>query len=880
MSVKVYQNVLNFAKTAEKFLFLDGAGCSADIPEDFWQSLAQHPENVQSYLACLIARLISLETRHGLRPLGDIYRELSMTGDDAKELKGWLQTQAPWDPNRKHLAIYLQRMIVCTIYHLKTFYGYAYHPCVKSMYSLWNKVRGADGLNPADNFEIKVMADLGCMGSQHSSLGRWFFQIIEDREELERQIQELVDQCSLNHRDPTSGVQSLGSLSICSYSAVAESLSYYKLLDILKHDPTMVDSAVSCIMARLEEATTSTDVEKSEVTILPLLQLFKSIAPMASAMKVTEAYQSLTPLYLWPQPFACETRKVLDFLQEESRLKGSTFRKTISAEQNISFAKGSPKDQCSYVLVDKCGGVCRAAAFLNAFENVSSRANSRSVKKLLLKHIFKAVGEWEDKRMEELSRQLESCSNLDDCYREAQVVLETAKTKSEDNSAFDQFVKESLEGIYSLIETDQGVSETDSASTTGLGGLGDMDQKSPSPDRTTPNLHISAYPSPPLTVRGVNSASPESVKDLLKECIIKSGVKISKLQRKSINPKKTFVKRKKSHARVSSPATETEETSSISEHSEVGAENGWDETVKGSRMSPSSVSPPLNMQVLDLDQPLSPATISSSSSLEFQIVFNGEDTPSNGPSRNTSLTRPQSGDSRTHSPLYSPTHSMRNTDGPAPSSPMRRRMTGTRPKDRQLPSIKKSSFKNSFHTKANEDIRREVKVVVVGNDRTLSRMANAYAELRHDEPALFSNLEVRFYYIPLSVTTFTEDSSALKKKENCMPEFLAETSQNSILGEDIWLACYLSQFDSWYERNVVLAVHKALRVIPAWDEAAHPLTPAHTSPLMPSFSVNQKLPPSPPQVKTHAMDSHINLPHVVHQISCILHHFCILIKLP
>lgn len=47
MSVKVYQNVLNFARTAEAFLFLDGAGCSAEIPEDFWQSLASYPENVQ-----------------------------------------------------------------------------------------------------------------------------------------------------------------------------------------------------------------------------------------------------------------------------------------------------------------------------------------------------------------------------------------------------------------------------------------------------------------------------------------------------------------------------------------------------------------------------------------------------------------------------------------------------------------------------------------------------------------------------------------------------------------------------------------------------------------------------------------------------------------
>lgn len=47
MSIKVYQNVLNFARTAEAFLFLDGAGCSAEIPEDFWESLASYPENVQ-----------------------------------------------------------------------------------------------------------------------------------------------------------------------------------------------------------------------------------------------------------------------------------------------------------------------------------------------------------------------------------------------------------------------------------------------------------------------------------------------------------------------------------------------------------------------------------------------------------------------------------------------------------------------------------------------------------------------------------------------------------------------------------------------------------------------------------------------------------------
>ena len=87
---------------------------------------------------------------------------------------------------------------------------------------------------------------------------------------------------------------------------------------------------------------------------------------------------------------------------------------------------------------------------------------------------------------------------------------------------------------------------------------------------------------------------------------------------------------------------------------------------------------------------------------------------------------------------------------------------------------------------------------------------------RQNEPDLFSNLVVQFYYVPLSVSTFTrgEDSSSSKKKDSALPEYMLEHSQNSLVGEDVWLACYLSQFDSWYERNVLLAVHNALRIIP------------------------------------------------------------------
>ena len=49
MSVKLYQNVLDFSTTAENFLTIDCAGCSAEVPEGFWRSLVDSPENVQRY---------------------------------------------------------------------------------------------------------------------------------------------------------------------------------------------------------------------------------------------------------------------------------------------------------------------------------------------------------------------------------------------------------------------------------------------------------------------------------------------------------------------------------------------------------------------------------------------------------------------------------------------------------------------------------------------------------------------------------------------------------------------------------------------------------------------------------------------------------------
>ena len=53
---------------------------------------------------------------------------------------------------------------------------------------------------------------------QHPSLGRWFYQIVEDEEELGRQVRELVDQCSRDHRQPRGAFLDLSSASITNYA--------------------------------------------------------------------------------------------------------------------------------------------------------------------------------------------------------------------------------------------------------------------------------------------------------------------------------------------------------------------------------------------------------------------------------------------------------------------------------------------------------------------------------------------------------------------------------------------------------------------------------------------------------------------------------------
>ena len=113
-----------------------------------------------------------------------------------------------------------------------------------------------------------------------------------------------------------------------------------------------------------------------------------------------------------------------------------------------------------------------------------------------------------------------------------------------------------------------------------------------------------------------------------------------------------------------------------------------------------------------------------------------------------------------------------------------------------------------------------VKVVLTGNDILVSHTAKAYAYLRLEEPNLFSGLEMRFYHVPLSRASAIHGidiggaslySAATQNPD--LPEPLFE--QVNMSGNDVHIGRFLAHMDSWYERNLMIAVHHLLRILPS-----------------------------------------------------------------
>ena len=141
-------------------------------------------------------------------------------------------------------------------------------------------------------------------------------------------------------------------------------------------------------------------------------------------------------------------------------------------------------------------------------------------------------------------------------------------------------------------------------------------------------------------------------------------------------------------------------------------------------------------------------------------------------------------------------------------------------------SIKKKQRKSSVAllSPTHRSNLKLVKVVLAGNDILVSHAAKAYSYLRCEEPNLLNGLDVRFYYVPLSRASLihslnsdsavpnVSSSSSPSATPSDLPEPLFEQIDTS--GNDVHIGRFLSHMDSWYERNVMIATHHLLRLVP------------------------------------------------------------------
>lgn len=144
-----------------------------------------------------------------------------------------------------------------------------------------------------------------------------------------------------------------------------------------------------------------------------------------------------------------------------------------------------------------------------------------------------------------------------------------------------------------------------------------------------------------------------------------------------------------------------------------------------------------------------------------------------------------------------------------PISSLRRRGTLTVPQKKKVPLAGAASPLHNTMPKV-----RVLKIVLAGNDLLVCHMAKAYAYLLVEEPNLFVGLDVRFYHIPLSTASGADWQSVDRIQTPSLDTPNAHLEQVNTCGSDVNIGRYMSHLDSWYERNVALAVHHSLRLLP------------------------------------------------------------------
>ena len=138
----------------------------------------------------------------------------------------------------------------------------------------------------------------------------------------------------------------------------------------------------------------------------------------------------------------------------------------------------------------------------------------------------------------------------------------------------------------------------------------------------------------------------------------------------------------------------------------------------------------------------------------------------------------------------------------------------------KLNAKKAQSITASILSHGNTNTKVKVlKIVVAADDHVVANVAKAFTHLRIKEPNLFWNLEVEFHYIPLSQASsgwaILNDVCRITQSSSGEPPEPANENRYQESGGDVLFGRYLAHMDSWYEQNVMLAVHNTLRLLPS-----------------------------------------------------------------
>jgi hypothetical protein len=303
------------------------APSSPDDSTNLWKDLTTNQDAVSSYIICLIAKLISLDSGQGCRSLPDVYKEITEMQVDISKYRQWSNKEKSLQTTNKVKALSIQHAILATIHFLKQFYGYTHSIQLRNMYLRWNLARNytIDNSAIADPFEIKTMTSFSVAASKD---------VIRDAlplsscssnftfgEEEEKMIRELIQECHLCHYRSFFGTLPPENSKLLNYGAVASSLSYVRLKDSVTRNPSLLSFAISHVSTLLQSIQAYDYGEKE--TLLPLLLMLKEFLTISVDVDHSGIYKILGPFYMWPAYHAETVKNMLDMLQLEKKVKGN-----------------------------------------------------------------------------------------------------------------------------------------------------------------------------------------------------------------------------------------------------------------------------------------------------------------------------------------------------------------------------------------------------------------------------------------------------------------------------------------------------------------------------------------------------------------------------